>query len=364
MHNCLAVELRRLGHHCVVASNGSRWMDTARDVDLSRGRGFAGAVSYMARVSWQLLTSWRGFDAVVLCGHHFLELKPGKLRLIVDCLKRGNGRVVLSALGTDIVYWRACHDGRTFRYSDYRLGERPSPYVGSDEYRAQRQDNWRREDMAAYGDHVVAVIDAAVASLYEYYAAYRPVLGDRVTYGGIPIDTDALRPVERDDVAPERLRLFIGLQRDRMVVKGTDRLLEAARRLRDRHPDRVELDVVENVPYAEYVERMRRSDVLLDQLYSYTPATNALLAMAQGLVTVSGGEPEYYNLIGECDLRPIINVDPTVEGDLDARLEWLVSPDGRAALPRLRRDGRALVVKHNDVKVVARRWLGALTGGV
>lgn len=356
MHNCLARELRRRGHHCVVASNGSRWMDTARDVDLRRRPGLMGSLRYAARLAC-LLPAWTGYDVVMLCGHHFLELKPGKLRLIADRLKAANGKLVLSALGTDIVYWRACHDGHTFRYSDYRLGDRPSPYVGSDEYRAQRQDNWQRKDMADYGDHIVSIIDGAVTALYEYHAAYHPLLGDRERYGGIPVDTAALQPVERGDNPPTRLRLFIGIQRDRTVVKGTDRLLEAARRLRDRHPGVVELDVAENVPYNEYVERMRASDVLLDQLYSYTPATNALLAMAQGLVTVSGGEPEYYELIGERDLRPVINVDPTVEGDLDARLEWLVSADGRAALPRLAREGRQLVVKHNDVAVVAQRHL-------
>ncbi|MBQ9465807.1 MAG: glycosyltransferase family 1 protein [Muribaculaceae bacterium] len=361
MHNCLAGELRRQGHHCVVASNGSRWMDTARDVDLTRRPGLLGATAYLARVAWLSLTAWRGFDVVVLCGHHFLELKPAKLRLIADRLKRHNRRVILSALGTDIVYWRACHDGHTFRYSDYRLGDRPSPYVDSGEYRAQHQDNWQRTDMAAYGDHIVSIIDGAIASLYEYYAAYRPVLGSRATYGGIPVDTAALQPVPRGDEPPQKVRLFIGIQRDRTVIKGTDRLLEAARRLHDRHPEQVELDVVENLPYNDYVQRMRHSHVLLDQLYSYTPATNALIAMAQGIATVSGGEPEYYDLLGERDLRPIINVDPTVEGDLDARLEWLVSPDGRAALPRLWRESRTLVERHNSAAIVAHRWLDFLT---
>ena len=57
MHNCLAQALRNLGHIAVVASNGSHWMDTARDIDLSRGPGKMEAVKYILGVG-ELLTGW------------------------------------------------------------------------------------------------------------------------------------------------------------------------------------------------------------------------------------------------------------------------------------------------------------------
>ena len=151
------------------------------------------------------------------------------------------------------------------------------------------------------------------------------------------------------------MRFFIGIQRDRNVIKGTDVMLEALRRVHDRYPHLCEMEVVESVPYDEYTQRMRSSHVILDQLYSYTPATNALIAMAQGLVAVSGAEPEYYDLIAERDLHPIVNVDPTKPGDVDARLEWLVL--NRHLLPRLSRQSRLFVERHNAAPVVARRYL-------
>ena len=51
-------------------------------------------------------------------------------------------------------------------------------------------------------------------------------------------------------------------------------------------------------------------DVLVDQFYSYTPSMNSLAAMARGTVVIGGGEEDYYNFIGEAELRPIINVSP------------------------------------------------------
>lgn len=157
------------------------------------------------------------------------------------------------------------------------------------------------------------------------------------------------------DEEPEKVRFFIGIQRNRNILKGTDRLLAALENVHREMPDLCDIERVENLPYDEYVRRMNRSHVLLDQLYSYTPATNALLAMAQGLVAVSGAEPEYYDLIGETTNHPIINVRPTPEGDIEEKLRWIVS--NKALLPKLSHDSRDFVVKHNAASVVANRYL-------
>lgn len=353
LHNCLARQLRLMGHEAIVASNGSHWMDTARDINLNRQPGRWGAVRYVLDIL-KALPRMRGFDIVHLSSQIFLELKPQKVRRVFDYLRRNNGKVVLSALATDRVYYDACHDGHTYRYSDYRVGDQPSPYVGSPEYYAQEQDNWRLPLMKRYSDYLIDHIDGVVACLWEYYEAYRPLLGDRLAYGGIPIDVDSLslRPLDHE---PERVRFFIGIQRDRTVIKGTDRLLASLQRVHDRYPNLCEMEVVENLPYAEYTRRMRASHVLLDQLYSYTPATNALIAMAQGLVAVSGAEPEYYDLIGEPTLHPIVNVTPYNDEDIDRQLESIIHQ--KSLLPQWSRDSREFVIRNNAAQVVADRHL-------
>jgi glycosyltransferase involved in cell wall biosynthesis len=353
MHNCLAQELRRMGHEATVASDGSRWMDTRRDINLLRRPGMIGSLRYLWDVK-RALPMMTGYDIVQIASPIFLRLRPHRIAKVFDYLKAHNTHMVLSALATDMVYYDACHDGHTYRYSDYMLGDEPSPYVGSSEYVAQQQDNWRQPFMRRHSDHILGGIDGVVACLYEYYVAYKPLMGDRVAYAGLPIDTESLSFRPLNDV-PDKVRLFIGIQRDRHVVKGTDRLLAAMKRVHDRYPGITELEVVENLPYDEYTRRMRGCHVILDQLYSYTPATNALIAMAQGLVAVSGAEPEYYDLIGEKANKPIINVSPLVEGDIDRKLSWLV--EHRDQLPQMARASRAFVEKHNAAPIVARRYL-------
>lgn len=353
IHNCLAQALRDLGHTAVVASNGSHWMDTHRDINLKRGNGKMGAVKYALDVL-RALPKMSGFDMVETCDDIFLDLKPAKVRVVFDWLKHHNRGIVMGAIGTDYVYYNACHDGKTYRYSDYMVGNQPSPYVQSQEYINKRDELWGAEFMRKHSNYILNNIDGAISCLWEYHECYKPLLGERMAYGGIPIDTKNVEPIILDH-EPEKVKFFIGVQRDRNILKGTDLLLEAARRTVDRYPTLCELTVVENAPYEEYIKMLCSSHVLLDQLYSYTPATNALLAMARGLVAVSGAEPEYYDLIDEHENQPIINVSPLIEGDIDAKLEWIVL--NKQLLPDLSRRSREFVVKHNESHVVARRHI-------
>ena len=90
-------------------------------------------------------------------------------------------------------------------------------------------------------------------------------------------------------------------------------MLQAAKAIATKYPSKVILHEVNGVPFNEYQQIMNGSDVLIDQLYSYTPAMNGLLAMSKGIICVGGGEPENYNILNESSLKPIINVEPNYE---------------------------------------------------
>ena len=99
---------------------------------------------------------------------------------------------------------------------------------------------------------------------------------------------------------------------------------------------------------------MAQSDVLLDQIYSYTPGMNALTAMAQGLIAVSGAEPEMYSLLEEEELKPIVNILPD-ETDISQKLENIVRK--RVELPILSNMSRKFVEKYHNTDIVAQRYI-------
>lgn len=347
-HNALAQGLRKLGHECLVASDGDAWKDTPREIDLLRHPGLSGKAHYGLKLL-SVLPRLRGYDYVYLVNPQFLALHPRWLRPIYGYLRRNNGKIILSAMGNDFAYIDACY-GQRYRYSDYMVGDQLSPYALSDE---NGKSAWGEEVLRRYHYEIIHSVDGVMSCLYEYCVAYSGVVDSRILgYGGIPINIEDFTPRYITEV-PEKVKFFIGIQRKRNKQKGTDLLLDALRRVHDRYPDRCEMKVVESLPYGEYLEAMRGSHVVLDQLYSYTPATNALTAMAMGMVAVSGAEPEYYDYIGEHELHPIVNVSPLIGNDIYDKLEWIVLH--KEELPRLSRESREFVIKHNDSQLVARR---------
>ena len=351
-HRTLAGALRSMGHNVVLASNGSGWMETERDIDISRAPGtFSGAWLWtrLNTMKWRRFT---GYDIVVVSNPNFLDLKPHRTQHFFNFIRRHNRSVFLTALGTDIPFLDLCNDPDTpLRYSEWKIGDRPAPLPLADPDALTR---WHTAPMQRLNNAVYKNIDGAVSVLYEYDLALRRVLPSRsIAYGGIPIDTAAITPVYIPD-RPDRVRFFIGIQQDRQFVKGTDRLLAAAKKILEKYPQKATLDVVSNLPYSVYIDRMSSAHVVLDQLYSYTPATNALLAMAMGLSAFSGNEPEYYNFIGENELHPVIGCYPDDEMIFNTLENIVLHPENLSILGR---QGRQFVMRHNDSHIVAHRFL-------
>jgi len=353
-HNCLAGALRDMGHRVTVASNGSHWMNTNREINIKRPLGgkLGGALLW-ANLNTLLCHRLKGYDVVQLSNPVFLDLRPHRVREIFDRLKRDNGSVFLTGLGSDTAYIKMCIDStHNLRYNEWMIDGEASPFY---EQSNSVLHAWLQPPLSDHCEHIYQHIDGVVTALYEYDLAYRRFMpDDMVGYAGIPIDTDSVALSVDKDTVPERVKLFLGMHRHRKVEKGTDRLLAAARRVKEAYPDKCDLRIVENVPYAEYLEQMCHSHVILDQLYSYTPATNALLAMAMGLTAVSGGENDYYDFIGEYQNRCIINALPDDEQLYETLVDVVTHPE---RVPQMSCRNREFVLKHNDSRVVAQRFI-------
>ena len=198
--------------------------------------------------------------------------------------------------------------------------------------------------------------DGIVAGLYEYYASYAPHHADKLAFIPFPIPPTGCQPLAH---VPDRVRFFIGIQRRRSAYKGTDIMLRALERVAAERPAECEMVKVESVPFAVYADLMDSSHVLLDQLYSYTPAMNALHAMSKGKVVVGGGEPENYAILHEDELRPIVNVLPD-EASVYRALNQLL--DRRDELPELSRQSLAYIARHHDYLKVAQQYVDLWQG--
>lgn len=371
-HRTLATGLRRLGCDVTVASSGSGFMQTARDIDLRRPLpGKAGGLALWMRLNGPLRDRLKGYDIVSCSNCVFLDLRPERVRKIFHRLKRDNGAIFLTALGTDLPYIEECLDPDSqLRYNEFRIHGEPSPYALEHPEIIQA---WQSSPLRDWCDEFYANIDGAVSALYEYHLALsRRLPAGKIAYGGIPIDTDTPGLSPADIPAnPSPVKIFLGRHRHRMAEKGTDRFETAICRAIAKNPGKGELIIVENRPYGEYINLMRNAHIIVDQAYSYTPATNALLSMAYGIPTVSGGEPAFYDFIGEPSgtgpsgagsqvstaptvNRPIINSPVDIDG-MTAMFDHYLNHPGQ--LRTLGSASRDFVLRHNSCDTVARRFL-------
>lgn len=348
VHNTLAQGLRALGHEVCVASNGDFWKDYPRDIDLKREFGMKGRMSFLWRLI-KALPKMRGYDIVQIINPMFLELKAERIFPIYRYLRRHNRKVVMGAYGMDY-YWVSVNDSvKPMRYSDFNFGETVRQDPVTEEF---RQD-WTGTAKQRLNEMIAQDCDAIVSGLYEYWVTYNEVDGLKQKNTFIPFPIIPQQEVSIRPSVTMPVKIFIGISGKRNVYKGTDIMLRVAQDLQQNYPNRVELKVANGVPFSEYQQMMDSSDIILDQLYCYTPAMNALLAMSKGIIVCGGGEPENYDILGENFLRPIINVQPTYESCYQ-ELEQIVLNPGR--IPLLKQQSVEYIRRHHDYLKVAKRY--------
>ncbi len=346
LHTLLAAEMRRRGHDVTLVSDRCNHMGLDCDIFLDRAPGWRGSARYVGRIL-SLLPRLRGYDVVQLVNPHFMKLRPERLRMVASYLRRHNGSLFLSLAGNDSVFVERCLDGSTFRFSEFRVGMEPTEFSRR---RRGMEEGYLLPEVRDYTAWLYDRLDGAMAVLPEYHMAAAPLLGERVCFTNLPAD---LTDLPFSHLPQGKIRILTGMRSGYELPKGTDTLLKLSQRVEARMPDIVESVNVRDLPWTEYKRVLASCHINLDQLYSYSPAMNALSSMALGRVAATGAQPEYYSMIGEETLRPLITLSP-LEDDMEDKLCALVADHPR--LEQMGREGRRLVEKHNSVQLVADRY--------
>lgn len=354
VHWTLAEGLRCLGHDVCVASNGDNWKNYRRDIDLSRkSNGVYDTFIYLLKVL-RAFRHFKGYDVVQLINPIFLDFRAKRIRKYYNYLRKHNKKVFLGAFGMDYYWVKTCLDCKTFRYSDFNLWEHPRT---EESYNKIFISEWLCGEKKPINEYIAKDCDGIIAGLYEYYKSYSPVYPKKTTFIPFPINSETIK--EKSKIfQSDKVRFFIGIIPSRSSYKGTDIMLHALERLQKEYPGRCEIVKAESVPFQIYQKMLETSDCLLDQLYSYTPAMNGLLAMSRGLVVIGGGEEEQYEILNEKELRPIINVIPKEE-DVYEKLKGIV--ENPSKLHQLSKESVEYIHRHHDYKKVAEKYISFWT---
>ena len=351
VHSTLRKGFSELGHDVMLISDGNKRNNCPRDIDIRRNLKW-GKLNGIY-IFLKFLYNYRkliGNDIVQIHNFQFVPLKLWLNHILLILLKIFNKKIIKCCLTDDIIVFRGQANG-ILKYSDTHIGTLPI----IEEENKERIAEQMRPEYIRYCEYANKTADALLPCLYEYYVYYNiPEYKDKLYYMPLPMEipNDVLTHIHKVQFP---IKVLVGIQEKRDYIKGAGKIAEYIERLSQENPGKIDIKKVYDVPYDDYCKMLDEADVLVDQLYSYTPSMNSLAAMAHGAVVIGGGEEEYYDFIGEKTLRPIINVRPMDdEYNMNMLRNTLLYPE---KIEQMKYEGIEFIRKHHDYLLIAKQHI-------
>ena len=129
-----------------------------------------------------------------------------------------------------------------------------------------------------------------------------------------PVNVDKIQVI--DNPFNNKIIIFHGKNKYGFVKKGSVYFEAALEEIKLKYGDKIEIVLVNSLPYIEYEKLLNQAHIVLDQVYSFDQGYNALEAMAKGKVVFTGAEIEFYkqyNLTRRVAINALDNVNYLVE---------------------------------------------------
>jgi len=346
LHLNIAQGLKCLGIDVTTASNGDFWKNIPRDIDLKKPEKF-GNISFPIKLirNCKKLT---GYDVVQLIEANFLMSKPKLSNIYFEFLKRFNGKFFMCASGMDFQYVTYALTGQ-LKYSVFNISG-----TEKDSFIQDLKKIPTNKDLEILNTKVANYCNGIIATSNGYFTAYKKILPLKTHFAPLAIDTDKYNYISSISTNTKKIRFFLGLMNKRRVLKGTDRIKNNLQALRSKYPMDIDLTIVDSVPFNEYTKLLNSSHVLCDQLYAYGIGMNGLIAQSKGLIVGGGADKEMYNLLGEYNNRPILDLN-TSDKQMIETFESLI--DNKSNLKELSYDSRRFVIDNYNYIKVAKKYL-------
>lgn len=200
--------------------------------------------------------------------------------LYLRYLKNNNKRIYLSVLGDDYytVNWFAKNDFKSNYYRRNKLRQFVNP-----DWAFKYKYCFLYHTLNRYAIHIANRI---IPGLRCYREPYKWT-GKVTKVVPFPVNPSNIgTPFKMDENA--KIVIFHGWQKGREHRKGNDVFDEVVKQLLLNYHDKLEYEVVQSVPYDEYVKLFGKCHIFLDQLYFEDKGYNGMLGMAAGKVVFSG----------------------------------------------------------------------------
>ncbi|WP_127904113.1 glycosyltransferase [Solirhodobacter olei] len=342
LHKNLKEGLQELGHDAVVAGSGDGFKKVPVDIDFNSS--LPGIFGKVGRRLKPILSSdqLKGYDIVQLINPFYLYYRFLPMSYFFDWLIRNNEKFFMLGAGDDAYFWKH--------------GRRILPYGPFDDFLKYdlKSDRYYMDTEWAYrfNKSLLEKSCGIIPIMYEYEVGYR---GESKRLDTIPIPINTRKVEYRENRVGNKLIVFHGL--NRYGFKGTRHVEEAFDYLAKKYPNDLELVIDGKMPLDRYLELMRRTNVVIDQMYAHSLGLNGIYAMAMGKVVMGGAEPLSLKSLG-VEKTPVINLLPSAKSVI-VEIENLL--DMRSSIKDLGLESRRFAeLVHGHVRVAQKyvdTWL-------
>ncbi len=196
--------------------------------------------------------------------------------------------------------------------------------------------------------YFVSKMKKIIPANYSYYFGYREYanIAKPILLPGSKTEVRGFKKTRKP------LKILFGVTRE--DFKGASYIYEALDIISDEFGSEVEISIVRNLPFREYIEILNNTDILIDQCMSYSYGMNAIFSMQKGIIVLSGSEEVSMNYIGVKDC-PVINIVPDGQQIANKLKDLIVLP--RKDLDILKRKCVSYVQHYHNPERIAANFL-------
>lgn len=345
LHKFLKEGLLELGNIDVfLAANGDGWKKIGGNDSLLYNNRYAYEYKNFKRLYTMLVEPYKiakqfvDYDVVQFINTSVYSISINEN--LVSKIAKKNKCVSLVAAGDDYKLYQA--------YKNNRFDYAPFDYDQSCLNRFNHKTF--KGKLNIHNDKKIEKIsDVIIPCMYEYSIGY----SSEKKYSIIPLPINVRNIEYHENIVKNKMVFFHGVIREK--AKGTPFIRTALERLEKNYSNDVEVVIDGHLPYQEYVDVMKRANVVIDQCCCYSYGINACIAMAQGKVVMAGNRKETREGLG-VSYSPIIHIEPDVD-QIYKQLVYLV--EHKEHMAQMGYDSRKYVEDVHDNIKIARNYVEA-----
>ncbi|WP_294824695.1 glycosyltransferase [uncultured Flavobacterium sp.] len=292
-----------------------------------------------------LLKKLKDYDIVQLINEAPIKTGPALEKRLLGKLVSQNKKTFLLACGIDYITVNFLFSGG-FRYSLI------DPYLHDKTLRPLYSYifDYITAKHKKLHEFVFGKVSGVIASDMDYYL---PMHGHPKFLGLIPNPVNLDRLDMPANPIFGKVVLFLGINRGTYHQKGIPFFEKALKIVSQKYAGKIEIIIVKNIPYAQYINLYNKAHILLDQVYAYDQGYNALEAMAKGKVVFTGAEKEFMDYYGLKE-KVAVNALPDVNSIVE-ELSYLI--ENQSEIVSIGNRARAFIEREHSHINVAGKYL-------